>query len=90
MATATIHPRIFVLAARADKHVASLSTSLNALIALERFVSLERATDDENMAQLRTSQGRLIRALHEDMQRRIEMMAGATAELRAAVESLVD
>jgi CHAD domain-containing protein len=86
MVTAPIHPRIFLLAARADSHAASLSTTLNALVELEKFVSIEHATDDEDMAQLRISMSRLMRALHEDMQRRIGLVADATAELRAVVE----
>ena len=86
-ATSPIHPRIALLAARADNHAASLGTTLNALIALEKFVSLERACDDEDMVRLRTGLGRLMRALHEDMQRRIGLVADATAELRAVLES---
>lgn len=86
MVTSSIHPRILLLAARADSHAASLSTTLNALVELEKFVSIERTTDNEDMAQLRTSLGRLMRALHEDMQRRIGQMADATAELKAVVE----
>ncbi len=87
MVTASIHPRILLLAARADSHAASLSTTLNALVELEKFVSVERTADDEDMAQLRISLGRLMRALHQDMQRRIGQMADATAELKAVVES---
>jgi len=86
MVTAPIHPRIHLLAAKAESHAASLSTTLNALVELEKFVSIGRTTEDEDMAQLRTSLGRLMRALHEDMQRRIGLVADATAELRAVVE----
>lgn len=86
MATATIQPRILALAIKADNHAASIATTLNALIALEKFVSVERATEDEDMAQLRSSLGRLMRAFHGDMQRRVGLMSDATAELRAVVE----
>lgn len=81
-----IDPRITLLAIKADGHAASLGDTLNALIALEKFVSIERASDDEETSQMRTSLGRLMRALHEDMQRRIGQMADATAALRRVVE----
>ena len=61
MVTAPIHPRIHLLAARAESHAASLSTTLNALVELEKFVSIGRTTEDEDMTQLRTSLGRLMR-----------------------------
>ena len=86
--TFNTHPRIQLLAARADNHAASLRTTLDALIALEKFVSFEQATDNDEMRLLRSSLGRLMRALHDDMQRRLGLMADATTALRAVVEQI--
>ncbi|MCW5654293.1 hypothetical protein [Hydrogenophaga sp.] len=87
-----LHPRLLLLAARADCQAASLTSTLNALIALERFVSVEHTAADngehgrEERMHLRSSLGRLTRALHEDMQRRIGLVADTTTELRAVLE----